>query len=719
MKTKIFIASVLIALCLWALVSYGGDPAAVEATSKNPSTDTYHGVEVTEYYRWLENASDPAVRRWSDSQNRATRSYLDNLPARPAIAERLTELYGNVSANYYSLQYHGDLIFALKYQPPTEQPYLVAFKAPDSLASERVIVDPNELDSGGGISIDFFAPSRDGKLVAVSLSEGGSEKGTVSVFRVDGAKLDDAVPRVNNPTAGGSVAWNTDGSGFYYTRYPHEGERPEADLDFFQQVYFHKLGTPASEDRYAIGEEFPRIAEIELQTSGDGRYILATVSNGDGGEYAHYLLGPSSDWTQVTKFSDRITKAVTGPNRALYMLSYLDAPRGKILRLSLEEPSLEKARVVVGESDAVIKLFEPTNKLLYVADLADGSSQIRVFDFEGNARMMVPVKPLSSVWQILTTEGDRVIFHSETYTEPDAWYAFDPETGEVTQTALAVKSPVDFSDVEVSRAFATSKDGTRVPMTIIAPKGITLDGTSPALLTGYGGYGISRMPSYNVSLRLWLDQGAVYAVANIRGGGEYGEDWHLAGNLTKKQNVFDDFIACAEYLVDKGYTSSERLAIEGGSNGGLLMGAAMTQRPELFRAVVAHSGLYDMLRSELEPNGAFNVTEFGTVKDPEQFKALYAYSPYHRVEDSKAYPSAIFLTGDNDGRVDPANSRKMVARLQEATSSNLPILLRTSSSVGHGIGSGLSEIIAARADVYAFLLDQLRIKYRQPGEKPQ
>jgi prolyl oligopeptidase len=280
-------------------------------------------------------------------------------------------------------------------------------------------------------------------------------------------------------------------------------------------------------------------------------------------------------------------------------------------------------------------------------------------------------------------------------------------------TALVRTSSADFSDSEVLREFATSKDGTKVPMSIILKKGTKLDGNNPTLLTGYGGYGISLSPRFAAGRRVWLDAGGVYVVANLRGGAEYGEEWHRVGNLTKKQNVFDDFAACARHLIDRKYTSPARLAIEGGSNGGLLMGAALTQHPELFRAVVSHVGIYDMLRVELHPNGAFNVTEFGTVNNPEQFKALYAYSPYHRVKDGTAYPAVFLLTGANDGRVDPANSRKMAARLQTATSSDRPVLLQVSSESGHGIGDSLSDEIERAADVYAFLFTQLGI--RAPG----
>ena len=310
-------------------------------------------------------------------------------------------------------------------------------------------------------------------------------------------------------------------------------------------------------------------------------------------------------------------------------------------------------------------------------------------------------------------EGDELLFSNVSFVDPPAWYHFDPRTGKTEKTALATPSPVEFSDVEVVREFAASNDGTKVPLNIIRPKSAKLDGSNPCLVTGYGGYGISLSPSFRATNRVLLDQGFIIVVANLRGGGEFGEAWHLAGNLTRKQNVFDDFAAVLRHLIDRGYTKPERLAIIGGSNGGLLMGATLTQHPELVKAVVSIVGIYDMLRVERSPNGAFNIPEFGTVKDAEQFQALYAYSPYHHVIDSTNYPAILLLTGANDPRVDPMQSRKMTARLQSANGSKTPILLRTSGNTGHGAGTPLSEQIDKQSAIDTFLFRQLGIKFRR------
>jgi prolyl oligopeptidase len=563
--------------------------------------------------------------------------------------------------------------------------------------------------------------------VAAAVSENGSEDSSAVIFDVaTGKKLADIVPRVNFATAGGSIDWKADSSGFYYTRYPQGKERPAEDADFYQQVYFHKLGTSPAQDVYMIGKEFPRIAEIQLRTSDDGRWLVASVANGDGGQFEHYVMEASGHWTQVTHLEDGIVSAKVGPNDALYLLSRKDAPRGKILRLSAPNLPLSQAKVAVPESSgseseeggrASIESFVPASSRLYVMDMMGGPSRVRVFDDHDRPLPAPPLSPVSGVDEAVSIGGGNLLFRVSTYLAPPAWYRFDGASGNSVRTALSETSAFKLDDFEVVREFAASKDGTRVPLNILRRKGAKLDGSHPTILYGYGGYEISETPRlFRFLTVVWLQQGGVFVDTNLRGGGEYGEEWHRAGNLIHKQNVFDDFIASAQYLIDHKYTSPQRLAIFGGSNGGLLMGAALTQRPDLFRAVVSTVGIYDMLRVELDPNGAFNTTEFGTVKDPAQFKALYAYSPYHHVKDGRAYPAILFMTGDNDHRVNPMQSRKMIARLQAASSSGRPILLRTSSTAGHGFGTAVDEVIEQDADVLAFLFDQLGVHYTA-GEK--
>lgn len=686
-------------------------------TPGRPVVDTYHGVEVSDPYRWLEDDQDPAVRRWSDAQNAFARGILDNLPGVAAIRARVTEIMSDESPSYWGVTFRGGKFFALKYQPPKQQPMLVVLTSPNDLSSERVVVDPNVIDASGSTAIDWYVASPDGSLAAVSMSKGGTEAGDVHIFDVaTGREAYEVVPHVNSGTAGGDVAWAPDGKGFYHTRHPWPGERPEEDRDFYQQVYFHALGTPAQDDRYEMGRDLPRIAEIQLDVDNRSGRVLATVQNGDGGEFAHYLREPGGTWKQFSRFGDRTVQAVFGPRDDLFLVSLRDAPRGTLQRVAIAELGQRPPVTIMPEmDDAIVTSFigapsiAATTERLYVTYQLGGPSEIRAFDQQGKPAPAPEQLPLASTYELEPLTGNDLLFGSSSYLQPDAKYVFHAEDGETQKTALATRSPVDFSDAEVVREFATSKDGTRVPVNILRRKGTRLNGTNPCIAAGYGGYGINIPPSFRAVDRVLLDHGFVLAEANLRGGGEFGEKWHLEGNLTKKQNVFDDFAAVCQHLIDRQYTSNERLAIVGGSNGGLLMGALLTQHPDLVKAVVSYVGIYDMPRTELSPNGEFNVTEFGTVKDPDQFRAMYAYSPYHRVRNGVSYPAVLMLTGDNDPRVEPMQSRKMTARLQAATASDAPILLRTSAGSGHGVDTPLDERIAQTVDEFAFLFDELGV----------
>ncbi|HTM57214.1 MAG TPA: prolyl oligopeptidase family serine peptidase [Candidatus Udaeobacter sp.] len=710
----------LVSLVLSPLAATAAGPPAA---AKKPVEDRYWGVSVSEDYRWLENWNDHDVRDWVDGQNTFTRAMLDHLPSRPDVLKRVEALSRSITPRYSDLVSRGGALFALKDQPPKNQPMLVRLSSPEDLGGERVLVDPNTLDPSGSTTIDFFVPSLDGSKVAVSLSKGGTESGDIHVVDArTGKEAGEVIPRVNGGTAGGSVAWNADASGLWYTRYPGPGERPEADRDFYQQVWFHRFGTPLTADRYVIGKDFPKIAEIELFSTDDGKYLLIEVKNGDGGEVAYWLRGPSGAITQVADFKDRITQAKLGA-QSLYLLSRHASANGAVLRVPLDLPTLVKAHVIIPASDTAIQSIQIAGTRLYSVDIVGGPNQVRMFTLDGAPLGRLPLPPVSSVNGIVRLRGDEVLVQEETFTEPARWMRYAPESNgpashaeSLEPTALEMKSPADFSDVEVRREFATSKDGTKVPINILMKKGTVLDGHAPLLLYGYGGYGISQQPGFRATRKLWLEQGGIYAVANIRGGGEYGDAWHLAGNLTKKQNVFDDFAACADYLVDHHYTSKDKMACQGGSNGGLLMGAMIAQHPDLFGVVISSVGVYDMLRVELSPNGLFNVTEYGTVKDEAQFRSLLAYSPYQNLKNGTQYPSILLLTGANDPRVAPYNSFKFAARLQ-ATGTTRPVLLRTSMNTGH-IGTPLRARNQESADIYSFLFSQLGVTYHPVTPPP-
>jgi prolyl oligopeptidase len=440
------------------------------------------------------------------------------------------------------------------------------------------------------------------------------------------------------------------------------------------------------------------------------------VANGDGGQFAHYVIDVHGTARQITRFDDQVVAAAAGPDGALYLVSRKGAPRGKLLKLSAGETELSRAVTLVPESDAVMLASgefggEPvtvTPSALYLRELTGGPSRVAIYDLLGKPTGVLPLPDIASVNEVEPLSDGTLLYSIETYLRPPYFRRYDAQTAKASDTRLAQTSPVSFSDTEVIREFVKSKDGTSIPINIVRRKGTQLTAKNPVLLYGYGGFGISDTPGFlGANIRLWLDGGGVYVDANLRGGGEFGEDWHRQGALTHKQNVFDDFLAVAAHLIAEKYTDNKHLAILGGSNGGLLMGAALTQRPDLFRAVVSLVGIYDMLRVELDPNGLFNTTEYGSVQDPEQFKALYAYSPYHHVQEGTEYPAIFMATGETDGRVNPAHSRKMIARLQAATKSDKPIFLSINAHAGHGIGSALSIRVNQEADIYAFLFDQL------------
>ena len=708
------------ALVLAALVTLAAPPA----TPKVAVTDAYHGVEVTEDYRWLEDWADAKVKAWSEAQNKHTRGVLDVLPGVAGIRARVEQILGAKTVSWRDLSSRGAVTFAMKRQPPKQQPFLVVLTSVDDLTTERVLVDPTALDESGLTHVDWYAPSPDGALVAVSLSKGGTESGDVHVFDVaTGKATGEVVPRVNGGTAGGDLAWLPDGKGFFYTRYPRGKERAEEDMNFYQQLYFHRLGDETQDDRYELGKDLPRIAEIQLELHEPSGRLLATVQKGDGGQFAHFLRSKDGKWRQFSVFGDRVVQAAFGPRDDLYVLTRKDAPKGKLLRVQIADLDVKGAPTVVAEGeDNIVEDFwgaptiHPSASRLFVVYQLGGPGEIRVFDLAGAPQPKPQQLPVSAVGGITPLGGDAILFTNMSYLNPAAWYRYDAATKQTSTTALVSTAPARFDDSEVRRELATSKDGTKVPLNIMLPKGAKLDGTRACVVTGYGGYGVSLEPWFSASAAIPLEQGLVKVVANLRGGGEFGEAWHLQGNLTHKQNVFDDFAAGIEHLKKRGYCAASRVGIVGGSNGGLLMGATMVQNPALPKAVVSYVGIYDMLRVELSSNGAFNIPEFGTVENADHFAAMRAYSPYHNVADGTKYPPTLFLTGANDPRVDPMQSRKMTARLQAANGAETPILLRTSSDTGHGGGTKLAARIDEMTDHFSFLFHHLGVKYALPGE---
>jgi prolyl oligopeptidase len=530
-----------------------------------------------------------------------------------------------------------------------------------------------------------------------------------------GSEVDRPIGRVQFATGGGSLAWRSDGQGFWYTRYPENSQ-------FDMRVYYHPLGADPADDLLILGGEFPRIAEVTLD-NGDGTApLVVSVANGDGGDFEHFVIPEAGSPVRITRYEDQVGVVVGAPDRTLLVVSYKDAPHGKLMVLDEGDYSLAHARTLVPAGARIFRPqheFEPhplvvTADRIYAQVVNGGPVDVAVYDRAGKFIRTLPGPPVATLGPVVPI-GKRAVYGVTTFLDPFRYMLFDEAAGTAAETGLARSRSFDFADCAVTRDFAIASDGTRIPMTIISRKDVKQDGTAPLLVWGYGGYGNVQSP-FNLlpATRVWLDAGGVYALANVRGGGEYGPEWHKAGYLTRKQTVFDDFTAVVRHLVDAKWGAPDRVALRGGSNGGLLMGAMIVQHPELARAVLSEDGVYDTLREEDFPNGAFNVTEFGSVKDPQQFQALYAYSPYHHVEKGKEYP-AVFLTADaDDNRVNPMQSRKMAAALQWATSGTKPILLHTTAGVGHGVSIPVDAGIAAKAAGYAFLFRELGMTVAVP-----
>ncbi len=639
-STRCLIAPIALNLLL-AWPTGAQDPPA---TRKSPVTTTYHGVSVKEDFRWLEDGTSLEVRQWSQQQNKWARDYLDQLAIAQRLRGELTELLSQESQSYAGLTYAGGRYVALRFQPPLQQPQLIVFDSLDAPERHGVIVDPNQIDATGATSIDWFRPSPDGKWMAVSLSRAGTERGDLTIFDIAAGRpkqnhegeTEDAIPYVNSGTAGGDLAWQGDSKGFYYTRHFRVRPGDLNDQEVYQHVYRHLLGDDPQADRYELGKGFPKIAEIQLDVDGPTQRVLATVQEGDGGRFAHYLRDAAEDWRQFSHFGDGVVQAVFGPDKDLYVVSQQRAPKGEIVRVSGGDLDVASGVTVVAESDKAIvtggeafwgeTTVLPTRQGLFVLYQLGGPSEIHVFDEHGTPLPRPEQLPVSSVHGMLEIPGG-IAFGNVSYVVPDAMYAYDAQTKATRRTAVALTSVVDLSRVGVIREFAESNDGTQVPVNVILPSDFEKGRPQPCLVYGYGGYAVNMTPAYNPALSVLLNHGVIYAVANLRGGSEFGKQWHEQGRLTKKQNVFDDFHAAVRMMSLKGYSTPEQTAIMGGSNGGLLMGATLTQHPQDIAVVISRVGIYDMLRNELTPNGKFNTAEYGSVEDQRNSRRCWRTRP--------------------------------------------------------------------------------------------
>jgi len=688
-------------------------------------TEDYFGTKVTDPYRWLENTSDTEVVSWMKSQNDYTREQLAQIPGRDKLLDRIKSL-DNAGAVVASLQVWGGHYFYLKTEPGSDNRKL--YVRDTVAAPERLLVDPEKLTTSDGkhFSIDYFQPSVDGKYVAYGLSPGGSED---SVLHILVTATGEALPDVIDRAQFGQPTWLPGNKSFFFTRTQKlsPSDPPTAKYQKLR-VYVHTLGNDPEKDQQVFGYEFsPNVKVTEddfpvlIYSPAAPKAMVGLVIHGVKNEKDVYVApfnaNPTAktSWMKVADDAEDIT-GLDFHGDDLFLLSHKDASRFKVFRTSLSKPDLAKATLAVPPGEAVIVGVAAAADGLYIQDLDGGIGKLRRLSY-GSGKVE-PIKlPFDGAIQSLVTNPTEPGAWLELvgWTKPPLWYSLDAKSGKLEDTHIVPPSPVDFSDIVSEEVKAKSADGNMVPLSIVHRRDIKMDGSSPAWLEGYGAYGITYDPTFRPTWLAFLEHGGLFAVAHVRGGGEYGEDWHNGGRKLTKQHTIDDFIAGAQYLIENKYTSAAKLAGEGTSAGGVTIGGALTQRPDLFAAALIRVGDSDSLRSELMASGPANIPEFGTVKEPDGFKGLYAMDAYQHVKPDTAYPAVLLTTGANDPRVAPWQAAKMTARLQASTNSNKPVLLRVDYDAGHGLGSTKSQRDVELADEVSFLLWQFGAPDFQPA----
>jgi prolyl oligopeptidase len=687
----------------------GAAPAGPPKAKSQPVEDTLFGHRIVDPYRWMEDADSPETQRYVADQNAYTRHMLDPLPGREKIRARLEQLLsiGSITPPQVAGKYY----FYTRREGTQNQPVLFVREGVDG--KDRVLLDPNQLSSDGTVALDWWQPTEDGKLLCYGTSASGSEMSTLRIRETATGK---DRPETIERTRAASVAWLPDNSAFYYTRYPKPGDVPAGQEMYNRHVFFHKLGSAADGNADALifgakpdGSKLDPTDWPDVNLSEDGRWLVIMIAEG-WAKSELFLKDLKSDKPpmELTSGKTFLYDAQVFQGQ-VYIHTNEDAPRYRVLRVDAQNPARANWKEIIPQSDAVLTGIGVAGGKLIAGYEKNATSQLAIFSTDGK-RLAAPELPgLGSVLGFGGQWNSKEAFYGfNSFTVPPSIYHYDLESGKTTAWAK-VDAPLDPMAFEVKQVWYASKDGTRVPMFVVARKGLALDGKTPTLLSGYGGFNVSMTPTFSRGLYLWLEHGGIYALANLRGGAEFGEDWHRGGMLDKKQNVFDDFIAAGEYLIAQHYTDRAHLAIQGGSNGGLLVGAALTQRPDLFRAVVCQVPLLDMLRYERFQIAKLWAAEYGSASDAKQFEWLLSYSPYQHVKDGTAYPAILLMTADSDSRVDPMHAKKMAARLQAATSSSNPILLRVDTKAGHGAGKPVSKLIDDGTDIWSFLFWQLGV----------
>ncbi len=683
-------------------------PAMPPPTPTHDVAATYFGTAVHDPYRWLEDADAPAVRHWIAAQNAYTEKVMAGFPDARAIAQRVGEL-ALTSTEQFDPEIVSHTLFYLRQTPPQPQAVLVAQGWPEGKA--RILIDPNRAHAG--VAITGYWPSPDGKYVAYGTAEGGTEETTLHFVEVaTGKTLPDALPQAGGGTTPQALVWDANDKGVTYARLPLPGSVPDDQLQFNAALYHHVLGSDARRDPPAFGSGLSKVAEYTLLGSAHGEHAAALLHYGDGAPDAVYLRSGAGPWRLAlgTEANVRAVSSVNGgaawDGDRLLVIAYQDAPRGKLLALDAKG----KSTLLVPQLQAgwAMHAVAPIKGGFLVTEVRGPDWRVRFYDADGGFIRTVglPEGGISIGTIASSAASAKGLITYSGWTVPSRWVEYDARL-DTQKVVFEVTPAADYSRVVRYTLDASSRDGTQIPVTVLAMEGVTPNGTRPTILYGYGGFGIVTAPRFLGSMLAWLERGGVYAVANIRGGGEFGEGWHEAGMLGRKQNVFDDFHAAAQALVQRHWTDPAHLGILGGSNGGLLMGAALTQHPSDYRAVVSLVGIYDMLRVERWPNGQYNISEYGTVGKEPDFEWLRAYSPLQNVKQGTAYPAVLLITGVNDPRVAPWQSRKFAAALQAATSSRNPILLLTRMNEGHGVTASFSQRVGNAAATLAFFAQEL------------
>ena len=682
--------------------SQASDQVRYPESRREAVHDTFHGVKIADPYRWLEQdvRESKEVQQWVAAENKVTQAYLQAIPQRDAISKRLTQLW-----NYpkYSAPFQrGGKYFYYKNNGLQNQTVLYVTNSLDE--APRVLIDPNAWSQDGTIALSSASPSDDAKLLAYTASEAGSDWKNLRILNVEtGELLEDKLQWIR----WGGVDWLPDGSGFYYARYPEpeEGEQYQA-LALDQMLYFHRIGTSQTDDRLVYRRADHPDWTFSLDLTEDDRYQIITItkSTDDQNMVLYRETGnPDAPWIELIGDFENQFWFVGNRDDNFFFLTDLDAPTKRVVAMSLQKPGRDQVREVIPARAETLGSARILNNSFVASYLKDATTQVRILSLDGDFIRDVKFPGLGTASGFGGRETDVETFYSfSSYDTPSSIYRYDMQTGE---SQLWRQSEADFNPAlfEVRQIFYESKDGTRVPMFIAHKKDLKRDGNNPTLLYGYGGFNISLTPSFSVSYVTWMEMGGVVAIPNLRGGGEYGEQWHQAGKTVRKQNVFNDFIAAAEWLIAEKYTCSEKLAIQGGSNGGLLVGAVMTQRPNLFGACLPAVGVMDMLRYQHFTAGRFWVDEYGTPDEKDEFHALIKYSPYHNIRPGVSYPATLISTADTDDRVVPMHSFKFAAALQHAQAGPAPILIRIETRAGHGAGKPTSKRIENIADHWAFL----------------